>query len=147
MIHPGPMCPDQIGPTWEMVFIFKTKAKVGPFRSAPPLSVPHTYTNTHARWTHTFARTERGSERDPKHQNSINPPRRSLKGFLKADFQAARRLSRSALFVAPALLKHSSSSPSPFHSASSYFFPACIYSSFSLNSFLFICPRVSSETG
>lgn len=26
-------------------------------------------------------------ERDPKHQNSINPPRRSLKGFLKADAQ------------------------------------------------------------
>lgn len=38
--------------------------------------------------THTHTQTDRESERerDPKHQNSINPLRRSLKGFLKADF-------------------------------------------------------------
>lgn len=34
-------------------------------------------------------KTERERERDPKHQNSINPLRRSLKGFLKADFHQA----------------------------------------------------------
>lgn len=34
-------------------------------------------------------KTERERERDPKHQNSINPLRRSLKWFLKADFHQA----------------------------------------------------------
>ena len=48
--------------------------------------------HTHTWWTHTCTQTdwkavrERERERDPKHQNSINPLRRSLKGFLKADF-------------------------------------------------------------
>lgn len=83
------------------------------------ISSTHTHKHVCDGHTHSHTHTERGSKRDPKHQNSINPLRRSLKGFLKADFQAARRLSRSALFVVAALLKHSSSTPSPFHSASS----------------------------
>ena len=45
---------------------------------------------THTWWTHTHTHKNRQREwereRDPKHQNSINPLRRSLKGFLKADF-------------------------------------------------------------
>lgn len=49
----------------------------------------HVYTNTHTHVmdTHTHTTRTREWERDPKHQNSINPLRRSLKGFLKADFQ------------------------------------------------------------
>lgn len=35
---------------------------------------------------HTNRPRERAGERDPKQPNSINPPKRSLKRFLKADF-------------------------------------------------------------
>lgn len=56
---------------------------------AQPLSGAHSWTRsrhrTHVMDTHAHRLSER--TRDPKHQNSINPPRRSLKGFLKADFQ------------------------------------------------------------
>lgn len=42
--------------------------------------------HTHDGHTHEHKQKEREKKRDPKHQNSINPLRRSLKGFLKADF-------------------------------------------------------------
>lgn len=73
----------------------------------------------HMHTNRTRKRRETKWKRDPKHQNSINPLRRSLKGFLKAD---AQRLSRSTLFVVAVLLKHSCFTPSPFHSATSHFF-------------------------
>lgn len=47
----------------------------------------HTHTLTRDGHTHEHNQNKRVRERDPKHQNSINPLRRSLKGFLKADFQ------------------------------------------------------------
>lgn len=60
-----------------------------------PLSVSHSTPIAHTvgyRHTcdgHTCTQTKQESKRkrDPKHQNSINPLRRALKGFLKADFQ------------------------------------------------------------
>lgn len=51
--------------------------------------IAHIVGYRHTRDGHTCTQTKQESERnrDPKHQNSINPLRRSLKGFLKADFQ------------------------------------------------------------
>lgn len=122
--------------------LHKTKTEVG-LSALRFLYLFSAHTHKHTRVTETHTHTVR----DPKHRNSANPLRRSLKGFLKADFEAARRLSRSALFAAAALLKRSSSTPSPFHSASSHFSPASVYPSFSLTPFLFVCPHLSSETG
>ena len=47
-----------------------------------------THTHTYVMDTHMYTNRPRVRERkrDPKHQNSINPLKRSLKGFLKADF-------------------------------------------------------------
>lgn len=62
------------------------------------ISTPNAYIDTrkHAPCdvmdTHTHTKQSKRlkeRERDPKHQNSINPLRRSLKGFLKADFHQA----------------------------------------------------------
>lgn len=57
-------------------------------RTRQPAQEIRTQTHTHTHVTNTQAHksNERERKRDPKHQNSINPPRRSLKGFLKADF-------------------------------------------------------------
>lgn len=59
-----------------------------------PLSASHSTPIAHVvGYRHTCdghtTQTKQESERkrDPKHQNSINPLRRALKGFLKADFQ------------------------------------------------------------
>lgn len=46
-------------------------------------------THMHTEQSKRLKEGERERKRDPKHQNSINPLRRSLKGFLKADFHQA----------------------------------------------------------
>lgn len=127
------------------------------------LSVSHGHLNTecahswdtHTMDTHMHTERERGRKRDPKHQNSINPLRRSLKGFLKADFHHTEAFQVSTVcggngaeafkLYAPHLSTLLLSISSPLsHSLSSSLFPFLFYSlhlSLHLFSHVRLCPH------
>lgn len=127
----------------------------------------HTYsstgTHTHMMDTHTHMLTNRARERerqrDPKHQNSINPLRRSLKGFLKADFHHTEAFQVSTVCggnSAEAFKLYALTFPlcyflflPPFsHSLSSslFFSVSFLFSTFALHLFanLILCPHEAS---
>lgn len=103
-------------------------------------------TSTHTIDTHvmdTCTQTDRENvrEKDPKHQNSINPLRRSLKGFLKADFH------HTESFQVSTVCGGNGAEAFKLYTLT---FPLCYFLflplSHSLLLSLCICPCISSET-
>lgn len=109
-----------------------------------------THTHTHDGRTHAHKQAGRTRERDPKHQNSINPLRRSLKGFLKADFHHTEAFQVSTVCGgngAEAFKLHAFTYPLCYLLFLPFSHTVFLLLSFCIFSIPHVCPCISSETG